>query len=202
MITSHWRKLLAQLMTPKDWVATFIAVLALVTSVWSGIATRTYTVLSARPHLKVATLFASSSPRLGSELFNLGPGVAIIDEFNLSLDGTPLTGDWVEQWQQIRKKTGAEDWTNIGGFQKGDVLPANPSAPADILIIVDESQFSQKDPVEWRRRGLLMDVVNRVTVKIRYHSVYGEFFESENQGQKPTRYCRRNWLGRYVEWQP
>jgi hypothetical protein len=153
--------------------------------------------------VQIASLFASSSPRLGSEIFNLGPGIAIVDEFNISLDGTPLPGDWEEQWQQFRRATGTESWTNRGGFKRGDTLAANPSDPAEILLIVDETQFSQKNPEEWKHQSdRLREIVKRLTVRIRYHSVYGEYFEIENQGFEPTRYRRRNWLGDYVEWQP
>jgi len=117
------RKLLARLMTPKDWIATFVAVLALTTAVWSGVATRTYNRLAARPHLQVGESFATSSSRLGSQIANQGPGIAIIDDFNLCLDGNPLSGDWAEQWEQFRKATGTEDWTDRGALQKVRYLP-------------------------------------------------------------------------------
>jgi hypothetical protein len=199
--------LFARLMTPKDWLATFIAVLALLTSVWSGNATRTYNRLAARPHVQIAWYFASSSPRLGSQVFNLGPGIAIVDEFDLSWNGNPdripLTGTSQEQWQQFIKATGAEGWTNPGWLRKGDTLAANPSGAAEILLIVDETKYSQKISKQWMERSDLMrKVLQQLTVRIRYHSVYGEYFEIQNAGYETTRYSIRDGHGQYVEWQP
>jgi hypothetical protein len=200
MITSRWRRLLIQVMTPKDWIATFIAILALTTAVWSGVATRTYNRLASRPHLQVLSLLATSSPRLGSEVGNQGPGIAIIDDFDLFLDGNRLPGDGVEKWEPFRKATGTEDWTNRGVLQKGEIFT---TGIAQILLIVDESKFSREKSVEWKERSdRLRQVLRRLTVIIRYHSVYGEFFEIERRGFEPPRYRRRNWLGQFVEWQP
>lgn len=203
MSSGRSHRLFAKLMTPKDWVATFIAIVALATSVWSGIATRTYNRLATRPNLRIAELFAPSSPRLGTELYNLGPGTAIIDDFHLSFDGKRLTGDWVDQCKQFRKTTGIESWVNCGGFHAGDVLAPNPSVLADILFIVDESQFSRQKPEQWKEQSRrLAEALSRLTVDIKYHSVYGEYFELESELFKPPRHRRRNWLNRYVEWQP
>ena len=194
------RKLLARLMTPKDWIATFVAVLALTTAVWSGVATRTYNRLAARPHLQVGESFATSSSRLGSQIANQGPGIAIIDDFNLCLDGNPLSGDWAEQWEQFRKATGTEDWTDRGALQKGEVFA---TGIAQILLIVDEKKFNPNNRAEWKQQSdRLRQVMKHLTVKTKYHSVYGEFFEIEKRGLEPPRFRRRNWLGWYVEWQP
>jgi hypothetical protein len=195
----------APLMTPKDWVATFIAVLALATSVYSGMATRTYNRLASRPHLEIISMFATSSSRLGLELANLGPGIGIVDDFRLSLDGTPLTGNGREQWGQFNEATGTGDWTNRGWFVKGQTVAANPSGDADILLIVDERKFSPNNPEEWaKQRDRLREAVKHLTVTIQYHSMYGEAFEiqADGLGIEPPRLRRRNWLGRFVEWQP
>jgi hypothetical protein len=74
---------------------------------------------------------------------------------------------------------------------------------AEILLIADETKFSQKDSAEWKKRSdLLRQALARLTVITRYHSVYGESFEMEQRGYEPPRFRRRNWFGWYVEWQP
>ena len=73
-IVQYLRDLLADLMTPKDWIATFVAVLALATSIWSARESRTFNRLAARPHFIIAEMFSPSSPRLGLVVANLGPG--------------------------------------------------------------------------------------------------------------------------------
>jgi hypothetical protein len=106
-------------MKPSDWVASFLALLALMTSVWSGCATRTHDTLGARPHIQIAERFAPSSDRLGLEVVNVGPGIGIVDEFQLYLDGNALSGDWSDQWDTFRKATGTVDWTNLGLIRFG-----------------------------------------------------------------------------------
>jgi hypothetical protein len=200
-VVQHLRDLLADLMTPKDWIATFVAVVALATSIWSARESRTFNRLAARPHFVIAEMFSPSSPRLGLVVANLGPGIGIVDEFNLSLDGTRLAGDWATQWEQFRKATGAETWTNRGGFETSEALAASPLG--EILIIVDETKFSQKNPDQWAQQSeRLKAVVKHLTVDIRYHSVFGERFEIEKQGLQPARFRRRNWFGRFVAWYP
>jgi hypothetical protein len=170
---------------------------------YSAFATRTYNRLAARPNVGIAHLFAPSSPRLGMVASNLGPGIALIDEFNVSLDGNRLPGDWEQQWQKFRKDTDSEDWTDQGGFVKGDGSVASSSNGGEIMIIVDEHKFNRdKNRDEWA--GLserLKGVVRRETITIRFHSVYHKYFEVEKTGLEPTRYRRRNWLGHYVDWQ-
>ena len=203
-LSTRLRQVFVGLMTPKDWIATFVALLALATSVYSGIATRAHDRLTARPHLHTHEQFAPSSLRVGLTAFNVGPGLAIADEFRLSLDGAPLTGDWSAQWDEFRKRAGLEGWTNRGGFLKGETIAANPSGIAEILIIIDETLVSSKDdPEKWKQRGQqLRDAVRRLTVSIEYHSVYDEHFVIEKRGLNPERFWRRGWFGRFSEWEP
>lgn len=199
MSSNSRMKRLLELMPPKDWIATFIALVALFTSAASLWASREQERMSGRPHLAVGEYFASSSPRLGLVIFNLGPGMAIADNFRLYLDGKALTGDWVTQWTTFRAATHTDTWTNIGGFQEAQPVGPNTAHESDILIIVDEQKHKQADS-DWPALSKrLRDIVaTRLGLSISYHSEYGEKFALVKSGVQPERYYRLNWRGNWV----
>jgi hypothetical protein len=142
---------------------------------------------------------------LGLEVVNVGPGIGIVDEFQLYLDGNALSGDWSDQWDTFRKATGTVDWTNRGGFLKGDPLLVDPTGRAEILLIVDENKYKKSviRPDEWEALGKkLRPIAARLSVAIKYHSEYGEAFEITKEGLRPPRFKKRNLFGQYIDWEP
>jgi len=207
-------KVLARFQISKDWVGTIIALFALATSVWSGIETREFNRLSARPHLFIERDFATSSLRLGVVLTNEGPGMAIIDEFNVGLDGDQLPGDIESQWDEFKTATGTKDWTNRGDFPKDEAVPAG--SLADILLIVDQHKFDRDKPAsasitcegkivdkpDWAMlSSCLKTAAKRLTVAVRYHSMYGEHFEMKQQGLNPAQFSQLRG-NKWVAWEP
>jgi hypothetical protein len=191
-------------MSPKDWIATFLAILALITSLWSARATRAKDTMAGRPHLHIAEMFSSSSDRHGLVVFNYGPGIGIVDEFKVYLDGRVLDGNWSTQWDEFRRSTGIHEWSTRGGFQEGEPVPANATGIAEILLIVDESdEKRKKQPDIWKAQGedLRRIVAKRLKLSIKYHSEYDEAFEITKAGLDPERF-RKRWLGRWYDWQP
>jgi hypothetical protein len=199
----RWVRFIERLMKPKDWVATLVALCALAISVWSGVEGRTFNRLTSRPHFVIGEALATSSPMLGEIVANLGPGIGIIDDFQISLDGKHFAGDEADQWHAFQTTTGIADWTNSGGYRKGNAVAATTSGISEILLIVDETKFSQKYPQEWKAQSdRIKTVLERLTVDIKYHSVYNEYFEIERKGLETPKYRKRSWTGSYNDWEP
>lgn len=72
--------------------STFIAVCALVFSIYQGIQARRHNRLSVKPHLTTWTTSTPEEGRYVVELINNGLGPALIEGFTLTVDGSPVSG--------------------------------------------------------------------------------------------------------------
>lgn len=77
----------------------FIALLALVVSLWQGWSARKYNKLSVRPHLSLQQSILNSGKTLMMELKNDGLGPAVINSYSLSIGNI----NFVEKGERIKK---------------------------------------------------------------------------------------------------
>ncbi len=141
-------------------LAIFIAVLALVTSIWQGIEDRRHNRFSVRPLLNFEILNKNDSIRSIS-LTNNGLGPAIIENFSIhnkdhvwtSADGNP--------WYKVAKAYDLLDkYTWMWYYGKGNFIKVE-EFDTPFSYKVDTSSIEYLD----------------IRVKIKYSSIYGEKFE-------------------------
>jgi hypothetical protein len=77
----------------------FVALLALVVSLWQGWSARKYNKLSVRPHLSVQQSILNSGKTLMMELKNDGLGPAVINSYSLSIGNI----NFVEKGERIKR---------------------------------------------------------------------------------------------------
>ncbi|NUS14696.1 MAG: hypothetical protein HOY69_25420 [Streptomyces sp.] len=139
--------------------ATGIAALALAVSVNEGRASRRHNRMSVRPALVMRA--ARRGGPAGIRLQNVGLGPAVITETRLALDGAPL-GGWRESEVNV-VRTLFPYATRASVLGDGEIVPAGH----DALILSVEDYDGRVHGDFWHL------VRNRLTVELRYESLYG-----------------------------
>jgi hypothetical protein len=97
VITSSTSSLSAEQVTAV--AAVFVAVAALVVSIWQGFVSRAHNRRSVTPHLRFDVGIIDKKPTL--TLSNVGVGPAIVRGFECHLAGRPLAGSWYTQLRTV-----------------------------------------------------------------------------------------------------
>ena len=139
-----------------------IAIVALIVGVWQGFVTRQHNRLSVKPHLRIDRSDVESIKII---LCNTGVGPAIIETFELRIDGETVSGDRMTRMHAILKRLGIMN-VNV---RFGTLVQEEAIAVGEKYIL-----FEIKDGLENHKE--IISVLPRLTFSISYKSIYGEKF--------------------------
>ncbi|MEN0051168.1 MAG: hypothetical protein AAF806_29155 [Bacteroidota bacterium] len=141
--------------------AMFVAVIALLISVWQGCEERRYNRFSVRPLLNF-DLHSSSGTRT-IKLANEGLGPAIFKQFVIEIDGKKYNAENGNPWEAVLEKRGLRNkFSQMYYYADGTIMQANNSA--NLLIWKVDSI---------RRLNIVIDVT--------YESIYEERFHLKEE---------------------
>ena len=152
----------------------FIAILALGVAVWQGHLMRRHNRLSLRPHLTFReTISATNNPQFVLELQNNGIGPAIVGDFHILLDGKRETDFEAQTWLALLDLVGLHGQAQGAACGRGEFLAAGQS----LRLVKYDSRPNLADI------GALRKALQRLTVHIKYHSVYGDKYNADYEMQ-------------------
>lgn len=156
--------------------AEIIALCALLFTGYSTYATRRHDRLSVKPHL---TTFVHRSQKPGEgflaiSLLNNGLGPALIDSYEILIDGSPLKiKNSNEAEKPLREVLGSLNFNHsVTVLGKQYSMPANERK--DILIL----QFEAKTNTDFES---VEEKLNRFDLVVKYRSMYGKSFEYDSR---------------------
>jgi hypothetical protein len=144
-----------------NWAGVVISFLALAVAVYSAYATRKHNRLSVRPHIGIS--FVANDKGAGWVLSSNGAGPAIVNSFEVTVDGKPI-----QSWDAVLNALGIDLQGRKYEFSiptPGTNLPPRVDGTATLLWV---------DPAA---RTALLKNFARVQLKLVYCSLYDECWE-------------------------
>jgi hypothetical protein len=156
-------------------VSVVVAIVAFLGSVWilstQLSETREFNRLSLTPHLVCERLFTPlpPKPQFGLFLTNYGTGTAVITHLEVSVDGEPFPSTG-QHFKDVAQELGLLGRDLPIKFTSSVVtyLPPGYSQP---LLIMDNEVYTEE------LGNVLEDAVRRITMHVKYESLYQETFE-------------------------
>lgn len=142
-----------------------IAFSALVIAAYSSYETRKYNRISMTPVLDDELVFNTASERIGLFVENKGVGPAVIDKWELLVDGEHYRKHGIERFEKLTEFLNLEENVNWGYFKPGSLLLQGQCCE---LFAVDSAPYSI------RRNDDLRSALERITITITYTSLYKE----------------------------
>jgi len=146
--------------------AAFIALVALAVAIWQGFLLRRHNRLSISPKLGFKLDISKEEPEYGLLLRNNGVGPAIIEKFQLYVDGKLIEDDGHGGWKNAFKALEIP-MLEYGWWDKGQVM-----ASEERLLLLGIMKHNLKD----KRIADFRESFNRMNIVIEYSSVYEEKF--------------------------
>ena len=172
----HWQDVAAM-------SGVFIALCALVFSLWQAAESRKHNRLSFRPHLTTWTERHPEKGQFELELVNNGLGPAIIKTSTFLLDGVPLGGNSITAFQAELNKLFPRNSFELG---VGDLENGAAMSPNQRITMLNlrflKAPYASGDVVE--------QFLERSDLEIIYRSFYGEEFKLSTKTEptiKPLR---------------
>jgi hypothetical protein len=149
--------------------ATFIAVLALVGSLFEAAETRRHNRLSVKPVLSFETEVAQDDTVQTIRLKNLGTGPAIIKSFSVYANDKPVQKLGNDPWGSVIESLNLADIAfKYFWYSPGDVIGINEEK--SVLTIKEEDYEKSDNKQVWAK------AISRINVIIEYASIYDEGF--------------------------
>lgn len=158
-----------------DFIAIFIAVLALATSIWSGYATRRHNRLSVKPNIGISTEFAGTEKQNGIYLNVNGPGPALIKEFKIFIGDTDVKLTSIREALHI-----IHTMLNLEDVGLKLSIP-NPSVyqPGEKFLIIGPIKLPNELTLD--QKGRIASNFQRLKIYVKFESLYEEVFEHEKR---------------------
>ena len=172
-------------MTLAEIIASIIAALAFIVAIWNGLSSRKHNKNSVQPHLFFETV-SPNNESAGLVLRNAGRGPAIIDKFVLGID--ELWEDKINEkaWKKVidfiessgkivmkKNKIKITPYSNICHFEPNQAIE-----PSEKVFIIE---LTEEDKID-RSMDFLSEVIQRLWIKIEYHSLYNDKYAIERSG--------------------
>lgn len=125
--------------------------------------------IAIRPYLSIEEITQREAPLMSLVLRNTGVGPAIIEHFELQIDGSVVYYGAAYFWQHVFERLNLPARTNSGGT----VLADGQSIMAGQERTLMRYQPAVADEASTK---LLLEAFARVEIKIKYRSLYGEEF--------------------------
>ncbi|MCB0448180.1 MAG: hypothetical protein KDD03_11860 [Gelidibacter sp.] len=138
-----------------SYLAMFIAVLALIVSIYEGYEIRKHNRLSLKPYLD-GSIFMQEKKLFKIEIRNEGLGPAIVEEFSIYANGKK-----VSSWNNAMKEIGMKKFSQLTNMKPGDII-----SQGENLTLVKIDTVLLKYNLEY---------------VIKYKSVYEESFKIEQE---------------------
>lgn len=145
--------------------AAVIALAALVLSIREGRQSRNHDRLSVRPYLDSDINISPAYDRIQVTLSNQGIGPAILSEWSLLVDGKTCEELGITRWEQLTTRLNLKDLVNYEYITDGTIMAPGKTME---LFGVPTGQYSTE------RATLYRDAIRRLTIKIKYQSIYQE----------------------------
>lgn len=142
-----------------------IAFSAFLIAVYSSYETRKYNRISITPVLDGSLIFNEVSGRVGLFIENKGVGPAVIDKWELFVDGRHYREHGIDRFEDLTKFLGLDEKVNYGYFKSGSLLLQGQ--PGE-LFAVDSNPYSIE------RSDRIRGALERLTIRITYKSLYKE----------------------------
>lgn len=142
-----------------------VACIALFISIWQGWVTRKHNRLSVRPFLRIDKSLQSDHP-VEISIRNSGVGPLFIVSFDILLDNNVVMGDSGKKLKIIKTKLGIQD-LHIRFYH---LLEGEAISPGEVNTLFKVESIIDKN-------HNLLNILSRLTYKIKYKSIYNEVFE-------------------------
>lgn len=109
-------------------LAIFIAILALVVSIYEGYEIRKHNRMSLRPYID-SSVFMHEDKLFRLTITNEGLGPAIVQEFSVFANGKK-----VESWNDAMSEVGMKKFSRLGNLKKGEIIAEGESV---VLVQID-----------------------------------------------------------------
>lgn len=154
-----------------EFATVFIAVVALITSIWSAGETRKHNRLSFKPNLSISSSFIGSPSDDGLFLNSHGPGPALIEDFSMYIGENKLNSLTADTLlDEVRKKLNFTDfYIYITKPRSGDVL-----RPGDRIRLVGSGVGDRFKRLSRPQELRLQEGFKKLKFVIKYKSVYEE----------------------------
>lgn len=137
--------------------------------------------VASRPHLSIEELTQREDPQLRIFIRNNGVGPAILDHFDLLIDGRTFHSDRAHFWQRFVAALELPPGVNSGGTSLAD----GQSIPAGAERLLLSYRPADKRQVD---NEVLLSALARVDYNVSYKSVYGERFELRSRSRDQSGY--------------
>lgn len=172
-------------MDTEEIIATSSAVIAFsafITAVYSSYETRKYNRISLSPVLDGSLIFNNTAERIGLFIENKGTGPAVIDKWEMLVDGKHYRDHGIERFEDLTTFLELGERVNYGYFKPGSLLLQGQ--PIE-LFAVDSSPYSIE------RSNKIREALKRLTINIKYNSLYKEK-KTENFIFEGSEYFKKN----------
>src|SRR2546423_699466 len=146
---------------------TAIAIAAFGLSIFNACGIRTHNKLLVKPRLSLVPQRGNQDPAIGLLLSNKGMGLAVVESWTVSLDGTPMKDSFTDGWNELLAKARLPFAERVR-ISSSTQIPAGESAP---VFSIDRERWNQLTKPEQDTFNQLM---SRIKVSIAYHSDYDE----------------------------
>lgn len=145
--------------------AMIVSLCALFTTFWQCILVRIHNRLSVKPYLDIThSTYNDSSTSI--KLSNVGLGPSIIDSYELSLDGKYVDTD-LEGFKFVCNELGVKSMCKERTLDNTDIIAA------DNTIYLFQV-MTDADKIDDNSMEALLQLKQRVNIKINYSSIYGD----------------------------
>ncbi len=154
----------------KTYVPVFIAIIALAVSVWQGIVTREHNRLSMTPNLVAIPHMKKAYDFYGISIDNNGVGPAILKNITVTYEGK--TYNAVDKNEMEKLVAGLKltfSSLHIGHFERGMFVAKKDSIH---FFGGNPDDLGEYNQIRIRK------IVERISIKIEYYSIYKEDFTS------------------------
>jgi len=155
--------------------ALFISVVALIITALEGEAARRHNRLSMTPIIQFERIFVPHEPRpqLGIYMANHGTGVALLESFTVYVDGKPTPLSDYGGLGEAARMLGLLDRSDFPVKFVTNLRKA--VAPGEVLFLFG---FDKEDYTK-ERGALLRDAMSRISIHVKYKSVYDDVYEQD-----------------------
>jgi len=152
-----------------------VSIIALVISAYEGEAARRHNRLSMTPIIQFERIFVPHEPRpqLGIYMANYGTGVALLESFSVYVDGKPVPFSDSGGLAEAARVLGLLDRPDFPVKFVTSLRKAVPPGEVLFLFGIDKEDYTKE------RGALLRDAMSRISIHVKYKSVYDDVYEQD-----------------------
>lgn len=144
-------------------ISVIVAAAAFLLSIYTFRETRRHNRITVNPILDDELVFNQYAPRIGLLIQNRGSGTAIINKWELLLDGKPYRDAGIDRWEDLTEELLPGEIVNYSYFKPGAALW--PSQRMELFGL-------DSKPYSIERSDRIREALKRLTITVTYRSQY------------------------------